>query len=303
MGTEQRTKVPCDIDTLPDKLKLPSSYVKRLIKENKSQKDDKTLVQDEVVVRCQDENNNDFQLHLRAGMTDFVDKCLEERGLEILNSRFTINLTLREAGKGNVSVLNDNIQKDAGAPLLKHIRGCCTGETTINDAEEGTSTDLKTNDNNSCATKEHNSNIHVNALLLAILTQQRKSVECILKYICREIEKSQSICDQFQKVFSEKVQIQNVASVTPGLTHVTKYDSFLNNMNLFHLSCYYYPEAIQILQELCCSTDGGRAEYHLKQFQFTKEMVKQHNDERFKCTPLHIAAGKSNVKSARYVIA
>ena len=302
MGTElpPKRRVPCDIDTLPQKLKLPSSYVKKIISEKKSQKEDKILLQDEVVVRCQDENNDNFQLYLRAGMNDFVDKCLEKRGPEILNSRFTINLTLREVARGNVSDSNDNVQKDAAVPLLGHTSGCSTGSNAINDAEEGTNTGRETIDNNTCISDKHNTNIHVNALLLAILTQQRKSVECILKYVfCREIEKGQSSFDQVLKDLG-KVKIENVANITPTLNGVTKYDSFLNNMNLFHLSCYYYPEAIEILQKLCCSSDMSRSEYLLGNL---KKMVKQHNDHTFKCTPLHIAAGKSNVKSARYVIA
>jgi hypothetical protein len=293
MDSEQLQKIraPCDIDTLPEKLKLPSSYVKKIIREKKLQKEDKEK-EDEVVVRCQDENNDNFQLHLRAGMTDVVDKCLEERGMEILNSGFTISLTLRAVG--------DNVKKGESAPLLGHMSGSCTGNSSINDAEEGAVTEGPINHSKmKSKSNKHNANIHVNALLLAILAQQRKSVECILKYIFRgEIEEGQSTCDELEKVLGKRVEIENVANVT-------KHDSFLNNMNLFHLSCYYYPEAIQILQELCCSTDGalgtrvGNLLRHLKDI----EMKRQQNGDGFKCTPLHIAAGKSNVKSARYVIA
>jgi hypothetical protein len=288
MGSQEpkKSKIPCEIDTLPDKLTLPRSYVKKIISGKKLRKENK----DEVFVRCQDAKNDDFQLHLRAGMTDFVDKCLEERGLEILNSRFTINLTLREVGVGKDAVSNDNVQKETGAPLLGHIK----------DAEEGANTALKVIDNND---NEHNANIHVNALLLAILTEQRKSVECILKYICHEIGKGQSTCDEFKKVLGKRVEMENVGNVTPDKTHFIKYDSVLDNMNLFHLSCYYYPEAIEVLQELCCTTDKTRGEFLLGQTLREMEMVEQHNDNRFNCTPLHIAAGKSYVKSARYVIA
>ena len=141
------TKVPCTIDTLPEKLKLPISCVKRAIKEEKIAKRIKILPQDEVVVRCQDDNNDDFQLYLRAGMTDVVKKCLKERGLEILNSRFTINLTLREVAERNVAGSNDNVQKDAEDPLLDHLSGSCTGSTATNDAEKGADIDVQANDN------------------------------------------------------------------------------------------------------------------------------------------------------------
>ena len=301
MGTKKRN-VPCDIDTLPEKLKLPISYVKKVIREKNSQKEGEIVPQDEavdeIVVRCQDENNNDFQLYLRAGMTGAVNKCLKKRGLEILNSQFTINISLTEVASRNVAGSNDNVQNDAGEPFLGHLTGSCTGSTANNDAEKGANANLQTNDNNICLSNVHNVNIHVNALHLAILTRQRGSVEFILKYICCEIEKVPSNCDQFLKVLGERVKIENVADINPELTNVFK---FLINMNLFHLSCYYYPEAIRILHKLCCSTDRTGDEHVLGHL-IGMKMTEQHNDDRFKCTPLHIAAKKSNVNTARYVI-
>ena len=297
MGTKEGTKIPCDISKLPEELKLPRSYVKRIIRDKQSQNECKVVLQDDVVVRCEDESNDEFQLHLRAGMTDDLDKYLEERGLEILNSHFIINLTLRES-KGNLAGSNDNVHKGAEVPLLRHITGSCTaGSTDVTNVEKGENTEIKTNEQGICRSDEHNANIRVNALLLAILTGQRKSVECILKYICREIEKIQATRDQFLKVLGKRVIIENVASVTPDLTHITENDSFLNDMNLFHLSCYYFPEAIQILQELCCRKDRNCDEYLLGHL---RDMAKERNDKRFQSTPLHIAARNTNVKSARY---
>ena len=81
----------------------------------------------------------------------------------------------------------------------------------------------------------------------------------------------------------------------------TNDDLCLKDMNVFHLSCQFFPKAIEILSEVLCEDDEPYSLPLLEKFETQlKEVVQKKNGSV--CTPLHIAATNSLVESSRYEI-
>ena len=78
-----KAMVSCSIGTLPSKLRLQSSCVIRAIRQKSNPEEPSLFAENEVQVWVQDEESDNFQLYLRAGMKDQMQELLKTRGLEI----------------------------------------------------------------------------------------------------------------------------------------------------------------------------------------------------------------------------
>ena len=103
-----------NIDTLPQNLKLKSSYVKH-IERSKIRLTTSRRQSSAVAAWCENENNELFQMYLRAGMEDSIHNFLKKQGLDILKSKFFIHTNLRNLKRGSVHSPETNLQNDTGA--------------------------------------------------------------------------------------------------------------------------------------------------------------------------------------------
>ena len=102
--------------------------------------------------------------------------------------------------------------------------------------------------------------------------------------------------EKIQSLFNQKIVLNKH---TERESSFSTYDQSLNEMNVFHLSCQFYPEAMQIFhrtisdQQAQLSSSG--LDTIMEQFKLS---VNEKNDSSEK-TPLHIAAKKSLTHPAR----
>ena len=71
-----KTRAHCTIDALPGKLRLRTSRVNRIIRQKGTSEEASIFEEDDVLVRYQDDKNDNFQLYLRAGMKEKMKEIL-----------------------------------------------------------------------------------------------------------------------------------------------------------------------------------------------------------------------------------
>jgi len=217
--------------------------------------------------RCQNKNNELLQMFLRSGAADRIEKFLEEEGVDILKSKFFIHTNLREIKRASSTYPQNSIQDEIW--------------------------DVSSN-----VVTKHNAKIHLNAFHLAIIAQQGRAVECILKCILRDKSKKEYRKDILLNILSSKIELEHVSNVSSDINQFTNDDLCLNGMNAFHLSCQCFPKAIEILSEMLCEHEGKYPSPVLETFTTQlMDVVEGKNSSGY--TPLHIAAKKSSVEAAR----
>jgi hypothetical protein len=142
--------------------------------------------------------------------------------------------------------------------------------------------------------------LEVNALHLAILAKQADAVKCILECILsdqslEEKNKADTIIFMLCDIVILKEPYKLFGTMFRGS------DYSLDQMNAYHLSCQFYPDAIEILYDVLCNHEGeisGIAflDYFKDNIQ-TKLALKAKNNV-MNYTPLHIAA--QNGKTGKF---
>ena len=111
---------PLNIDTLPQKLNLKISYVKH-IQRSKKRWTTVRRTSSAVASRCENDGIELFQMYLRAGMSDQIQKILEQQGLDILKAKFFINTKLREIKQGSSAYTRNSVPDDSGTKSLPKL--------------------------------------------------------------------------------------------------------------------------------------------------------------------------------------
>ena len=285
-----------NIHTISEKLKLKSAYVKH-IERSKKRLTNPWTQSSGVVDRFQNESLELFQMYLRAGMEDRIQSFLEQQGLDILKTKFLLYINLRVTRWEIATYTKTGITDDSGTQQIPAvpIEGI---NSVLEDSNIQTNNEITICDGSSNFEGNYNTKVHLNAIQLAILVQQGAAVECILKCILRgeaeEDYKSRILLD----IIESKVEIENVSNISSERNQVVMDYMCLQDMNVFHLSCQFFPKALEILAEVLCEHSGRYSVTALERFAYhLKEVVKKKNSSGY--TPLHIAAKKSLVVSAR----
>ena len=114
---------------------------------------------------CENEKMEDFQNFLRAGLKDEIQKFLEGQSVDVLKSKFYIDMRLDEKQHGK-DVERDNVRV-----------------STMEQSMENGEIEMQETDQCLELTKGFNTRMTVNALHLAIFSRQLESVRCLLDHI------------------------------------------------------------------------------------------------------------------------
>jgi hypothetical protein len=99
-------------------------------------------------------------------------------------------------------------------------------------------------------------------------------------------------------ILDSKIKLENISGITADINKFSKDDLCLQDMNVFHLSCQFFPKAIEILSEVFGEYLEQRSLPVLEKFGTQlNEVVQKKNCSGF--TPLHIAAKQSLVETSR----
>ena len=236
-------------------------------------------------VRCEDERNQLFQIFLRAGMENHIATFLKNRGADILHSKFYIDMKLNVAParkaeqvvaalSRNPTLNNDAMVEEGGMGLEPLI---------------GANNRLMTNEAmNTISNKanKHNTTMAVNALQLAMLAKQPKSVKCLMNHIFSS-KNEQQYSETLNAVLGAQVVLDFCGFEAEQFS---KYDLCLDKMNSLHISCQYHPEAIEIIFD---------AIYKHKTALTNLPKLVNDKSNIMAYAPLHIAAKKSFLNVAR----
>ena len=136
-----------------------------------------------------------------------------------------------------------------------------------------------------------NTRMTINALHLAIFSQQIDSVKCLLEHIFEgELKNGKQQVDMMKDLIAEKIMLDYHGRCPDSFSF---YDRCFNGMNALHLSCHYFSEALELIFDTL--------QKHLQTCPDVSDIVNE-KDKTLQFTPLHIAAKKSLVTTARYFL-
>ena len=197
---------------------------------------------------------------------------MEDCGPDILDANFLIRLKLQEV-HCPLKELNENIMGDESS--VKSI--------------------VK---NGEVVPGYYSSILQINPFHLAIIAQQYRSVKCILDYIftaTRDKDK-EGIIKRIKLVFSQKTLLEKPSM---GEIQFSKYDQSMNYANAFHLSCQFYPDALQIFNKTLSNQLDQFSSTDREEIAAQIKLSVNAKTDAIGITPLHIAAKKSLTQSAR----
>ena len=204
-----------------------------------------------------------------TGKSAFVDMAIKERVIPINENGTTFEDTSR---KGSIDP--STISQRNGSKVNVTERRFLSRASTL-----PLIMDQKSNTSSS-----YNATLTLNALHLAIIAKQKASVQWIINNVLDDKRSDSKYSLALQKLVDDKVSLSNANIFSPR-------DQILHEMNLFHLSSLYFPEAMNIIFRTLDAHQISSAKV-LKSVRDDKNM--------FNYTPLHIAAKKSSLKAARY---
>ena len=154
--------------------------------------------------------------------------------------------------------------------------------------------DMKLQKINNSNENKYSCSLQLSPFHLAILAQQEKSIQCILDYIIMHTKEEKDKIERLMVIFKQKTFLEAIND-----SQISKYDQSLNGMNVFHLSCQFYPETLRIFQKTLFDElyrfSGSGSDKIVKE----RELLVKAKTDLFGNTPLHIAAKKSLTHSAR----
>ena len=141
---------------------------------------------------------------------------------------------------------------------------------------------------------EYSCSLQLSPFHLAILAQQEKSIQCILDYIIMHKNEEKDKIERLVALLKHKILLEATND-----SQISKYDQLLNGMNVFHLSCQFFPDTLRIFQKTLFDElylfSGSGSDKIAKE----RELLVKEKTDHFGNTPLHIAAEKSLTHSAR----
>lgn len=213
----------------------------------------------------------DFQNFIRAGLKDETQKFLEGQSVDVLKSKFYIDMRFDEK-QHDKDVQRDDVH-----------------DSTMNEQlMENGGIELKEADQCLELTKGFNTRMTINALHLAIFSRQLESVRCLLNHIFESnLEEGKLPEDVINDVIGEKVTLDYGGCNQESFSY---YDRCLHGMNALHLSCHYYSKAIELIFDTMFKNNISCPNM--------EEIVNDKNNI-LQFAPLHIAAKKSLITASR----
>ena len=298
-----------NIDTLPDIIQLKPSQVIQYEVRNSSCKENQYLL---------------FQMYLRSGMVEGIEKSLETFGVD---TKFHFDLNLQ-------SLRNEDIAPNQISLPQKRRSRKKQAKQESEDLEKGLNSfkmtpqkendktlrnlDMKTNEQmikeiladvikRSIQVKEEsypclsqtfnitpffNQTMSLTALHLAILSKQSGAVKCILNYILfNEDKDKRNVVETLAEVLSNEVEIDYHTDI------FSKHEQALDGMNAFHLSCQYHPDALNVIFEAI--TDYEKKNSNDQDICVALKSILQRKNRVMNTTPLHVAVKRSLVDAVR----
>ena len=154
--------------------------------------------------------------------------------------------------------------------------------------------DMKLQKFNNSNENEYSCSLQLSPFHLAILAQQEKSIQCILDYIIMHTKEEKDKIERLMMLFKQKILLGAIND-----SQISKYDQSLNGMNVFHLSCQFYPETLRIFQKTLFDELYRFSGSGSDKIEKERELLVRAKTDLFGNTPLHIAAKKSLTHSAR----
>ena len=204
-----------------------------------------------------------------TGKSAFVDMAVKERGIPINENGTTLEDATR---KGSIDPSTIS-QRNGSEVNVSEGRFLSRASTLPLIMEQKSNT-----------SSSYNATLTLNALHLAIIAKQKASVQWIINNVLDNRHSNDKYGFFLRKLVDDKVSLSNLNIFSPR-------DKILHEMNSFHLSSLYFPEAMKIIFE---SLDA----HQIHSANVCKSVRDANNI--FKYTPLHIAAKKSSLEAARY---
>ena len=212
----------------------------------------------------------------KASSKEEKDTLETETIIDTANKRMNVaeesTITLEDETMNSGINQITNFLRNSGEKKAERLSRACTLPTVLG--------------NQSNTISSYNSNLYVNILHLAIIARQKTSLQWIIDNILNEGGNSNRNKSSFQSLLDERVYMSNANMFNSN-------DQILHGMNVFHLSSYYFPEALKIIFETI--------DAHNISSTIVLKNVRD-NENIFQYTPLHIAARKSSYEAARYKI-
>ena len=230
-----------------------------------------------IKLACENGDQQDFQNFIRKGLKHEINEFLKGQNLSVLKSKFFIDMRLNER-QHDKDVQREDLR--ASGRKYKSLENGAIEMDETDGFEEMVSKRTES--------EGFNTRMTVNALHLAIFSRQFESVKCLLDHIFEgERENGQDYTDAINEVVGDKVALQHYVFQASDFSY---YDRCMNGMNALHLSCHYYPQAVELIFDTVFK--------NLNACPNMRDIVNEKNNI-LQFSPLHIAAKNSLVTAAR----
>ena len=227
----------------------------------------------------EDDEFNDFQCFIRSGRKDKMEQFLKGRSVNVLKSKFFIDMRFNER-QHKKDVTRDELRRSRA----KH-QSVENGNIGMDEADGGISQIQM----DQLDLKGFNTRMTINALHLAIFSKQIDSLKCLLEHIFEGgLENGKNPVDMIKDLLAEKITLNYHGRCPDSFSF---YDRCLHGMNALHLSCHYFSDALELMFDTL--------QKHRQTCPDISNIVND-KDKTLQFTPLHIAAKKPLVTTARY---
>ena len=221
----------------------------------------------------EDDEFNDFQCFIRSGRKDKIEQFLKGRSVNVLKSKFFIDMRFNER-QHDKDVTRDELRRSRA----KH-QSVENGNIGMDEAD-GCISQIQMDQ---LDLKGFNTRMTINALHLAIFSKQIDSLKCLLEHGKKSV-------DMIKDLLAEKITLNYHGRCPDSFSF---YDRCLHGMNALHLSCHYFSDALELMFDTL--------QKHRQTCPDISNIVND-KDKTLQFTPLHIAAKKSLVTTARYFL-
>ena len=275
-----------DIHELPDKIRLREENISNLKGLVTSRSNDVQVFPKHE----EDEFLQKLQMYLRAGMRDEIEKNEDFDTKYLPFSQFLIEFNSKITS-GNYYHYGNFGETVRGGNRPNKTSGKDSLPRNNVDVEKGLPTsDVKVTRKNASKRWKHvqkNTTLTVNALQLAILSQQSESIRLILENIFSDSDE-QEVLDSLKKVLGEKVCVRAVNASQNSVV------SSMKGMNTLHLGCQYYRNSITLIH-----TSIENWVHKIKEHDIFRQLRKElqslllEKTDSMQDTPIHIAVKNS----------
>ena len=222
---------------------------------------------------CSNEKAVSFGNYIRAGLKLKIKGMLEEYGIGLLKSWYTLQVYLKRSNN------EDGDDQDSGTIRRNSSRGINLGEESSRYAKN----------------YQDIAEIEVTPLHLAILSRQEASLETILESIIPLYSEVSSSKSSNRKTEADEILETKVKVTYPGPTVgiYSDEDCMLDGMNILHLATRYFPKGLETIIRVVRRQEGLMTRL--------RHLIEE-KDHHVQNTPLHMAASCGSIMATRYDI-